>query len=135
MTRVRIPLNCGIVRVAAAIFSACVPVRVKFADPVYPRAATCPEAVAVFAAPSDVRKQYVEIAQLSTGPFGGDFRPSSWQVEDAQRKKAAQLGANGLILRHALGGRELLYDDAVAIFMPEDTAHAADVLAAAVRGE
>jgi hypothetical protein len=93
----------------------------------------CPEAVAVFRSPAEVTKKYVEVAQLSTGPFGADFRPTVEQVERAQQKKAAQLGANGIILNHALGSRQLRYDDAVAIFIPEDSGHAMDVCAAARR--
>lgn len=120
----------SLVVVTTAILSACVVrVRAKIADPAFPRAGMCPEAVAVFATPTAIGRKYIEVAQLSTGPFGGDFRPSAAQVEDAERKKAAQLGANGIILRHALGGHELRYDDAVAIFIPEDSARAAGLCA------
>jgi hypothetical protein len=125
-------LNRSIVAAAATlILGACVPVRVRMADPTLPRASICPEAVTTFATPAEVGKGYVEVAQLSAGPFGAHFVPSTWKVEEAKRKKAAQLGANGIILRHALGGRELLYDDVVAIFIPADSARAAEVCAAA----
>jgi len=116
--------------VLTAMVGACVPVvRVKLADRSLPRASLCPEAVVVFTSPEEVGKQYVEVAQLSTAPPGGDFVPSREQVHRAERKKAGQLGANGIILRQALGGRELLYDDAVAIFIPEDSAGAAKLCA------
>src|SRR5882672_1245596 len=116
---------------ATAVVTACVHVRVQATTPAAMRASLCPEAVVLFAAPGDVHKAYVEVAQFSTGPFGADYRPSPEDVQRATRKKAAALGANGLILHHALGGRELRYDDAVAIFVPDDSAAAA---AACARG-
>ena len=132
----RSPLSICILGAASAVLGGCVVhVRAKIADPAFPRAGMCPEAVTIFAAPSDITKRYLEIAELSTGPFGGDFRPSAEQVQTAQQKKAAQLGANGMIIGYALGGRQLQYDDAVAIFIPADSAHAAEVCAAARRSD
>jgi len=114
---------------ATAVVTACVHVRVQATTPAVIRASLCPDAVVLFAAPGDIHKTYVEVAELSTGPFGVDYRPSRDDVQRATRKKAAALGANGLILNHALGGRELRYDDAVAIFVPDDSADAAAVCA------
>ena len=91
----------------------------------FPRAAMCPAAVALFDAPSEVGKPYVEVAQISPTRHGGRD-PGPEPVERAERSKAAKLGANGLILHHIAGSREVLYDDALAIFIPADSARAND---------
>lgn len=115
--------------VGSAILCACVHPRAKILNPVFPRAGMCFEAVAVFAAPTEIGKEYIEVAELSVAPHGGDWAPSPQQVQEVERKKAAQLGANGIILRHLSGGREVLYDDALAIFIPQDSARAAELCA------
>src|SRR5205823_377785 len=73
----------------------------------------------------EVGKPYVEVAQISPSR-DGVREPSPALVERAERSKAAQLGANGLILHHIAGSREVLYDDALAIFIPADSARAND---------
>ena len=96
----------------------------------FPRAGMCPAGVALFDAPSEVGKPYVEVAQISPTRDGGRD-PGPAAVERAERSKAAKLGANGLILHHIAGSREVLYDDALAIFVPADSARANDECATA----
>jgi len=115
--------------VGSVVLCACVHPRAKILNPAFPRAGMCLEAVAVFGAPTEIGKAYVEVAELSVPQHGGDWAPSPQQVQEAERKKAAQLGANGIILGHLSGGREVLYDDALAIFIPQDSARAAELCA------
>ena len=89
----------------------------------FPRAGMCPAAVALFDAPSDVGRPYVEVAQISPSR-DGSREPTPEAVDEAERNKAAELGANGVILNHIAGSREVLYDDALAIFIPADSARA-----------
>jgi len=89
----------------------------------FPRTAICPAAVTLFDAPSEVGKPYVEVAQISPSR-DGSREPTPEQVAEAERNKAAELGANGLILNHIAGSREVMYDDALAIFIPADSAGA-----------
>ena len=96
------------------------------------RPGICPAAVALFDAPSEVGKPYVEVAQISPTRDGGRD-PGPEAVERAERNKAATLGANGLILHHIAGSREVLYDDALAIFIAADSARASDECATAAK--
>lgn len=89
----------------------------------FPRAGMCPAAVTLFNAPAEVGKPYVEVAQISPS-LGGDREPPPEAVDQAERNKAAELGANGVILNHIAGSREVLYDDGLAIFIPADSARA-----------
>jgi len=89
----------------------------------FPRTAICPAAVTVFDAPSEVGKPYVEVAQISPSR-DGSREPTPEQVVEAERNKAAELGANGVILNHIAGSREVLYDDALAIWIAADSARA-----------
>jgi hypothetical protein len=91
----------------------------------FPRTGTCPAAVTVFDTPSEVGKPYVEVAQISPSR-DGSREPTPEQVDEAERNKAAELGANGMILNHIAGSREVLYDDALAIFIAADSALAGD---------
>jgi hypothetical protein len=89
----------------------------------FPRSGICPAAVALFDAPSEVGNPYVEVAQISPSR-DGSREPTPEQVVEAERNKAAELGANGVILNHIAGSREVLYDDALAIWIPADSARA-----------
>lgn len=97
----------------------------RILDRAFPRAGLCPAAVTLFNAPSDVGKPYVDVAQLSPSR-DGIREPTPEAVDEAERKKAAELGANGVILNHIAGSREVLYDDALAIFVPADSARASE---------
>jgi len=72
--------------------------------------------------PSEVGKRYVEVEISLSYQHFSDWAPSPELVKQAERDKAATLGANGIIFNHLPGGREILYDDALAIFIPEDRA-------------
>jgi hypothetical protein len=96
----------------------------------FPRAGMCPAAVTLFNAPSEVGKPYVEVAQISPSR-DGTREPTPEAVDEAERNKAAELGANGVILNHIAGSREVLYDDALAIFIPADSVRASDECATA----
>ena len=116
-------------RVAAsalgAIFvAACVIVRAKMLTSQFPQTRLCPEAVTVFTDPQDVGKPYVEVAVLVPPPGGAEYRPSPDAVESAQRKKAAAIGANGMIVNRGRHEQGYFYDDALAIYIPEDSARA-----------
>ena len=89
----------------------------------FPRPGMCAAAVTLFDAPSEVGKPYIEVAELSPSGDGGREPPPE-AVDEAERNKAAKLGANGLILHHIAGSREVLYDDALAIFIPADSTRA-----------
>jgi hypothetical protein len=89
----------------------------------FPRSGICAAAVTLFDAPSEVGKPYVEVAQISPSR-DGSREPAPEQVAEAERNKAAELGANGVILNHIAGSREVLYDDALAIWIPADSARA-----------
>ena len=100
-----------------AVLTACVVhVHTHMLDASVPRAEICPEAVRVFQATADVGAAFVELAELSVADRFYDWRPSEEQILAAQRKKAANLGANGLIVRHL---------EATAIYIPSDSAGAA----------
>jgi hypothetical protein len=89
------------------------------------RAPLCVEAVTMYADSSEIRKDFVKVALL-TPRHSPDVLPSSAQLEGALRKKAARLGATGVIVPP--GGYEApaLYEG-VAVFVPQDSAQAADL--------
>jgi len=68
---------------------ASVRVHTKFPDRSFPRAGMCAAAVALFDAPSEVRKPYVEVAQVSPSRDRGR-EPSPDVVERAERNQAAK---------------------------------------------
>jgi hypothetical protein len=102
-------------------------IRTQLVNPSFPRASLCPEGVTVFDSLSEVRKTYVEAALLIPPPGGAEYRPSTEAVVTAQRKRAAAIGANGLIVNRGRHRNHYLYDDALAIFIPDDTLHALSV--------
>lgn len=100
----------------------------------------CPEAVVIYTAPEKVGKAYREVALLNSK---GE---SSWTSEggmmNSQRKKAAELGANGLILSGidepkagtkiigaVLGTGTERKGKALAIYVPDDSTHSLQVCA------
>lgn len=115
---------------AMALLSACyVHTRAHMIAPVIKRPSFCPAAVEFFDAPGDLSEPYVEVARLSVW-WPADMVAHVSTVESAIQKKAAQLGANGL-LRGSLVGSDTVqprYQDDVAgtaIFRPRDSARAA----------
>jgi hypothetical protein len=115
---------------SAIALSACyVHTRAHMIGPVIKRPAVCPAAVRFFDADGDLGDPYVEVARLSVW-WPADMVARVSDVERAVRKKAAQLGANGLI-RGRLAGSDSVqprYEGdvaGVAIFLPGDSARAA----------
>lgn len=121
--------------------AACVHTNAAVLDPSVTYLRTCPEAVVIYTAPDKVGKPYREVALLNSK---GE---SSWTSEggmlNSQRKKAAQLGANGLILSgidEPKAGTKILgaflgtgaerKGKALAIYVPEDSTRNAEVCAA-----
>jgi hypothetical protein len=122
----------------AAIFMlpvlACVHTNAAVLDPSVTYQRICPEAVVIYTSPERVGKPYREVALLNSK---GE---SSWTSEggmlNSQRKKAAELGANGLILSGIdepkagtkiigafLGTGAERKGKALAIYTPEDSTH------------
>ena len=119
----RLTLPSAVVALLGACFLP-IHIRTRVVNPSFPRARLCVEAVSVFHAPAEVKKDYVAVAELIAPPGGAEYMPDPRRVLRAQQEKAAQLGANGLIVeRHQSHG----YDDALAIFIPEDSVHALSV--------
>ena len=115
---------------ALALLSACyVHTRAHMIAPVIKRPSFCPAAVEFFDAPGDLSEAYVEVARLSVW-WPADMVAHVSTVESAIRRKAAQLGANGLIRGRRVGSDTVQprYEDdlaGIAIFLPRDSAHAA----------
>jgi hypothetical protein len=120
-----------IIAVAAALSSGACYIR-AYGTPVDPhirRPPTCANAVALFADPGEVTRTYVALARISIW-YPADMIPTPAEEQMAQRKKAAEFGANGLILGHALDQRQSRRATTLAIFIPEDSARAATMCAA-----
>jgi len=96
----------------------------------------CPAAVQVFTDSSKVGKPYTEVALLSSS--GDNDMTSESGMIRSQQKKAAQLGANGIILgqmkdastgaqvaQAILGTSANRKGRSVAIYIPSDTARVA----------
>ncbi len=96
----------------------------------------CPEAVQVFTDSSKVGKPYTEVALLSSA--GDNDMTSESGMIRSQQRKAAQLGANGIILgqmKDASTGAQVAQaflgtsanrkGRAIAIYIPSDTARVA----------
>ncbi|MGH7531006.1 MAG: hypothetical protein ACREMN_11540 [Gemmatimonadales bacterium] len=121
---------CG---VAAAVAVACVSTKATILDPTVRAQAVCPDAVVVFTSADKVGKPYTEVALLNSS--GDTDMTSESGMINSQRKKAASLGANGLILSETrdagtgakvaqalLGTSANRKGKAVAIYIPDDTA-------------
>jgi hypothetical protein len=85
-----------ILLVAAALLSACVSTNAALIDPSVQLARTCPAAIKLYTTPDRVGKPYREVAMLNAK---GE---SNWSDEgdmiNSMRDKAAEVGANGIIL-------------------------------------
>ena len=113
--------------------AACVATNAALLDPTLKLAPICPDGVEVFTDSSKVGKPYREVAVLAS-KGDNDFTTESGMIE-SQRKKAAELGANGLILgqmKDASTGAQIAQaffgtsanrkGQAVAIYIPSDSA-------------
>jgi hypothetical protein len=125
---------------AAAILSACVSTNAAMIDPTVHLARTCPSAIKLYMTPEKVGRPYREVALLNAK---GE---SNWSDEDdmiaSMRDKAAEVGANGIILSRidepsaltkvigqvAKTGSQRK-GNALAIYIPADSANTAGVCA------
>jgi hypothetical protein len=93
-------------------------------------APTCPEAVTLFPTAGDVGRAYETLAEISVWA-PGDLRVNAEMEEAAQRKRAAALGATGLILGPPIGQFQSFGDKTLAIFVGQDTSRVRSVCAGA----
>lgn len=78
------------------VLTACVSTNAALLDPSAQMAPICPDGVALFTSPDRVEAEYREVALLNSSGQSGST--SEQGMYDSMRKKAAQLGANGIIL-------------------------------------
>jgi hypothetical protein len=123
-----------------AITTGCTRTNAALVDNSIHLAPTCPDAVKLYTSPSSVGASYTEIALLnSTGASG-------WTTEagmmTSMRKKAASIGANGIIMGNinepgagakvaaaVFGTATERKGKSVAIYVPTDTARVRNVCA------
>jgi len=116
--------------------TACVSTNAALLNPAVQLAPVCPDGVQVFTDSSRVGKPYTEVAVLNS-KGEGDMTSESGMI-NSQRKKAASLGANGLILQgmrdpstgakiaqSLLGTSANRKGSAIAIYIPSDTTRVA----------
>lgn len=122
-----------VLAVLLALLAACVTTHITRLHPerTYPR--ICPDGVAIFTSADKVGQPYVEVAVLSSS--GDQDMTSQAEMYDSQRQKAAEAGANGLVLgqtqdpgavaqvAHALVGTSAnRKGQAIAIYIESDSA-------------
>ncbi len=111
--------------VAIVLVTGCsIQTRATSLEPGVRRPPTCAEAVAVFQTLDEVGRPYRQVAQLRVWQSADMVAIASVQ-QSALRKKAAEVGANGLVLGHKLEEFQTPRQQSVAIFIPEDSARAA----------
>lgn len=118
--------------------TACVSTNAAVLNPTTSYLRTCPEAVVVYTTPARVKSEYVEVALLNSR--GNTRTTTESGMIRSQQKKAAEVGANGLILgginepgagakvaAAVLGTPTERKGKALAIWIPSDSAktHAA----------
>jgi hypothetical protein len=131
--------------VAVAVVS-CVHTKAALLDPSLKLDPICPEGVVIFTDSSKVGRPYREVALLASE--GDNSTTSSTGMINSQRKKAAELGANGVILGnqkdastsaqvfHALIGTSAnRKGGALAIYIPSDSTRVADACKAAAEAQ
>lgn len=115
-----------------AVLVACVHTNAAVLDPSVKYQRICPAAVIIYTSPDRVGKPYREVALLNSKGESGWTSESG--MLNSQRKKAAEVGANGLILSGIdepkagtkiigamLGTGSERKGKALAIFVPEDS--------------
>ena len=80
-----------------SLLGACFPTHATLLLPDVRRPPICREAVVVFNTVAEVGKPYTPVADLTTHEGGPDIGASDKQLQGSQTKKAAALGANGII--------------------------------------
>jgi len=91
-------------------------------------APTCPEAVTLYPTAADVGRSYETLAEISIWA-PGDLVVNAEMEEVAQRKRAASVGATGLILGHQIGQLQSFDDKTLAIYVAADTSRVRSVCA------
>jgi hypothetical protein len=117
---------------------ACVSTNATVLDPTIKLAQTCPDAVRLYTTPARVPSTYREVALLNSK--GESNWSNEEQMMESMRKKAAELGANGIILDnidepsaltkvigHVAKTGTQRKGKALAIYIPSDSATAAAV--------
>src|SRR5882672_3128794 len=130
----------GVVVASAVLVSACVRTNAALIDPSVHLAPTCKTAIKLFTTPDRVGQPYREVAMLNAK---GE---SNWSDEgdmiESMREKAAEVGANGIILNGidepsaltkvigevAKTGSQRK-GNALAIFVPSDSTNTATICA------
>ncbi len=118
--------------------AACVSTNATVLDPTIKLARTCPDAVRLYTTPARVPSTYREVALLNSK--GESNWSNEEQMMESMRKKAAELGANGIILDnidepsaltkvigHVAKTGTQRKGKALAIYIPSDSASAAAV--------
>jgi len=116
--------------------ASCVATNAALLNPGLKLQPVCPDGVQMFTDSSKVGKPYTEVAVLNSK--GDDSFTSESEMIDSQRKKAAQLGANGVILgqmKDASTGAKVAQalfgtgasrkGNAIAIYIPSDSTRVA----------
>ena len=125
-----------LVIILLAGLAACVSTNAALLDPSLKLAPVCPDGVAIFTDSSKVGRPYTEVAVLNSR--GDDAFTSESAMLNSQRKKAAALGANGIILgqmRDASTGAKIAQaflgtsanrkGNAIVIYIPSDSVRVA----------
>jgi hypothetical protein len=105
--------------------AACLWTKTTESEPQTQRPALCVDAVGVYSDSSAIPGEFVRVAVISPR-HSPDIRPSTERVRKTLRKKAARLGANGLILPTQPYNAVDIYDG-IAVYIPGDSAHAAEI--------
>ena len=118
------------------ILASCVATNAALLNPSLKLQPVCPDGVEVFTDSSKVGKPYTEVAVLNSK--GDDSFTSESGMINSQRKKAADLGANGVILGQMkdpstgakvaqafFGTSANRKGNAIAIYIPSDSARVA----------
>jgi hypothetical protein len=116
----------------ATVFAACTQTNAALMDNSIHLARTCPDGVKIYTSPAKVGTTYTEVALLNSAGSTG-FTTESGMMK-SMRKKAAEVGANGIIMSGIdepgagakvaaafLGTGTERKGKSVAIFVPEDT--------------
>jgi hypothetical protein len=127
-----------IVSAVITAVAACVSTNATVLDPTIKLARTCPDAVRLYTTPARVPSTYREVALLNSK--GESNWSNEEQMMESMRKKAAELGANGIILDnidepsaltkvigHVAKTGTQRKGKALAIYIPSDSASAAAV--------
>ncbi len=127
------------------LLSACVQTNASLMDTSVRMARTCPAAVKLFSSPSKVMAEYHEIALLNA--TGSSMYTNESNMAGSMRKKAAEVGGNGIIMGNideASAGAKVAAavfgtgterkGKAVAIYIPSDSARVQQACANAAAG-